>query len=82
MEIVDGDYDGLVLIMMKLTGIKERQADTDKMFEPLKDAMVLLKVGRLWNGWGGRGLGHYSGVVKKRSIFKSLFSTARQIKTV
>ena len=44
MEIVEGDYDGLVLIMSKLAGIKDRQAETDKMFEPLKEAMMLLKV--------------------------------------
>lgn len=39
----DGDYDGLVECMEHLTAVKERQATTDEMFEPLKQTIELLK---------------------------------------
>ncbi|XP_071429942.1 dynein axonemal heavy chain 17 isoform X2 [Pithys albifrons albifrons] len=39
----EGDYDGLVEVMGHLGKVKERQAVTDSMFEPLKETIALLK---------------------------------------
>ncbi|KAM6049902.1 dynein axonemal heavy chain 17 [Theristicus caerulescens] len=38
----EGDYDGLVEVMGYLMRVKERQAVTDNMFEPLKETVALL----------------------------------------
>ncbi|KAM6377006.1 LOW QUALITY PROTEIN: dynein axonemal heavy chain 17 [Pluvialis apricaria] len=38
----EGDYDGLVEVMGHLMRVKERQAETDSMFEPLKETVALL----------------------------------------
>ncbi|GAB0197572.1 dynein axonemal heavy chain 17 [Grus japonensis] len=38
----EGDYDGLVEVMGHLMRVKERQATTDHMFEPLKETVALL----------------------------------------
>uniref|UniRef100_A0A8B9NMP8 Dynein axonemal heavy chain 17 n=1 Tax=Accipiter nisus TaxID=211598 RepID=A0A8B9NMP8_9AVES len=38
----EGDYDGLVGVMGHLMRVKERQAVTDSMFEPLKETIALL----------------------------------------
>ena len=38
----EGDYDGLVEIMGHLIAVKDRQATTDVMFEPLKQTIELL----------------------------------------
>jgi len=40
----EGDYDALVNIIGILMRIKERQLATDEMFEPLKQAIELLKI--------------------------------------
>ena len=42
-EIQDGDYDGLVGVMGHLLAVKDRQATTDVMFEPLKETIELLQ---------------------------------------
>ncbi|KAF7461422.1 hypothetical protein GHT09_014996 [Marmota monax] len=39
----EGDYDGLVEVMGHLMKVKERQAATDSMFEPLKQTIELLR---------------------------------------
>lgn len=39
----EGDYDGLVEVMGYLMKVKERQAATDGMFEPLKQTIELLR---------------------------------------
>ena len=39
----EGDYDGLVECMGHLMAVKERQATTDEMFEPLKQTIELLR---------------------------------------
>ncbi|XP_075760265.1 dynein axonemal heavy chain 17 isoform X2 [Pelodiscus sinensis] len=39
----EGDYDGLVEVMGHLMRVKDRQAVTDHMFEPLKQTIDLLK---------------------------------------
>lgn len=39
----EGDYDGLVEVMGHLMRVKDRQAATDHMFEPLKQTIELLK---------------------------------------
>ncbi|NXK40473.1 DYH17 protein, partial [Piprites chloris] len=39
----EGDYDGLVEVMGHLARVKERQAVTDVMFEPLKETVALLQ---------------------------------------
>ncbi|XP_064179132.1 dynein heavy chain 9, axonemal [Anguilla rostrata] len=41
--VEEGDYSSLVRIMGHLMAVKERQANTDKMFEPLKHTIELLK---------------------------------------
>lgn len=42
-NVQEGDYDGLVECMGHLFSVKERQAITDDMFEPLKQTIELLK---------------------------------------
>ncbi|XP_033732158.1 dynein beta chain, ciliary-like [Pecten maximus] len=41
--VEEGDYNGLVECMGYLFAVKERQATTDEMFEPLKQTIELLK---------------------------------------
>lgn len=41
-EVEEGDYDGLVGVMGHLLAVKDRQAATDVMFEPLKQTVELL----------------------------------------
>jgi len=43
MEVVDGDYNGLVNCMGHLIAVRDRQTATDEMFEPLKETIELLK---------------------------------------
>ena len=42
--VEEGDYDGLVECMGHLVAVKERQATTDEMFDPLKQTIELLKI--------------------------------------
>lgn len=42
MEVEEGNYDGLVDVMYHLMAVKDRQASTDVMFEPLKETVELL----------------------------------------
>lgn len=42
-NIPEGDYKALVDVMGHLFAVKERQEETDKMFEPLKQTIELLK---------------------------------------
>ncbi|TGZ69565.1 hypothetical protein CRM22_003672 [Opisthorchis felineus] len=42
-QLQEGDYDNLVLVMEHLGNVKERQQATDEMFEPLKQTIELLK---------------------------------------
>jgi dynein heavy chain len=42
-EVAEGDYHGLVAVMGHLMAVKDRQATTDEMFEPLKQTIELLK---------------------------------------
>lgn len=42
--LVEGDYDGLVLLMGYLMNVKDRQATTDEMFAPLHKTIELLKL--------------------------------------
>ena len=41
--VVEGDYAALVNTMAYLLKVKERQAATDEMFEPLQETIHLLK---------------------------------------
>lgn len=41
--VVEGDYEVLVSVMGYLYKVKERQATTDEMFQPLTDTIQLLK---------------------------------------
>ncbi|KAJ8925640.1 hypothetical protein NQ315_009485 [Exocentrus adspersus] len=41
--LTEDDYDGLLSVMGYLFKVKERQVETDAMFEPLKEIMELLK---------------------------------------
>ena len=41
-EVGEDDYDGLVGVMGHLLAVKDRQASTDNMFEPLKETIELL----------------------------------------
>lgn len=38
-----GDYDGLVSVMGYLLKVKERQYETDLMFQPIRETMDLIK---------------------------------------
>ena len=42
-EVEDNDYNGLVECMGHLLAVKDRQATTDEMFEPLKQTIELLR---------------------------------------
>ncbi|XP_075225795.1 dynein beta chain, ciliary-like [Lycorma delicatula] len=42
-QLVEGDYDGLVSVMVYLMKVKDRQMTTDYMFEPLKDIIEMVK---------------------------------------
>lgn len=42
-ELEDNDYDGLIKVMSYLQKVKDRQDQTDIMFEPLKEIIELLK---------------------------------------
>ena len=42
MELNEGNYDELVEIMGYLMAVKDRQSNTDNMFEPLKHTIELL----------------------------------------
>jgi dynein heavy chain len=39
----EGDYAGLIKVMGHVMAVKDRQAGTDEMFEPLKETIELLK---------------------------------------
>ncbi|XP_067457869.1 dynein axonemal heavy chain 11 isoform X1 [Thunnus thynnus] len=41
--VVKGDHSGLVEVMSHLLAIRDRQTATDKMFEPLRDTIILLE---------------------------------------
>ena len=41
--VEEGDYNGLVECMGHLIAVKDRQATTDEMFEPLKHTIELLR---------------------------------------
>lgn len=41
-DVVEGDYDKLVEVMGHLIAVKDRQPNTDNMFEPLKQTIELL----------------------------------------
>ena len=42
-EVEEGDYAGLTDCMGHLIAVRDRQAATDEMFEPLKETIELLK---------------------------------------
>nr|XP_056713421.1 dynein axonemal heavy chain 11 [Euleptes europaea] len=42
-ELKEGDYNGLVDVMVHLLAVRDRQATTDELFRPLKDTIVLLE---------------------------------------
>ena len=42
-QVNEGDFDGLVEIMGHIIAVRERQQNTDNMFEPLKQTIELLK---------------------------------------
>lgn len=42
-SLTENDYDGLLKVMEYLLKVKERQFDTDNMFQPLHDIIELLK---------------------------------------
>ncbi len=42
-SVDEGDYDALVVVMKHLLQVKDRQPNTDGMFEPLKHTIELLK---------------------------------------
>ena len=42
-QVVEGDYKGLIKVMEYLAMVKEKQAATDSMFDPLKDVIDLLR---------------------------------------
>ena len=41
--VTDGDFEGLVDVMGYIIAVKERQNNTDNMFDPLKQTIELLK---------------------------------------
>lgn len=43
-QLKEGDLNGLVEIMGHLMAVKDRQSNTDELFEPLKQTIELLKV--------------------------------------
>ena len=42
-QVAEGDYDGLIKVMQFLQVVKEKQAATDVMFEPLHDIIDMLR---------------------------------------
>ena len=42
-QVNEGDFDGLVEVMGHIIAVRERQQNTDNMFEPLKQTIELLK---------------------------------------
>lgn len=42
-EVNERDYNGLVEIMGHLLSVRDRQASTDELFEPLKETITLLE---------------------------------------
>ena len=42
-QVVEGDYKGLIKVMEYLAMVKEKQAATDSMFDPLKDVIDVLR---------------------------------------
>ncbi|XP_066487525.1 dynein axonemal heavy chain 11 [Tiliqua scincoides] len=42
-ELKEGDYNGLAGVMVHLLAVRDRQAATDELFEPLKDTIILLE---------------------------------------
>lgn len=42
-DLKEGDYNGLVGVMVHLLAVRDRQAATDDLFEPLKDTIILLE---------------------------------------
>uniref|UniRef100_A0A8C8VJF2 Dynein axonemal heavy chain 11 n=1 Tax=Pelusios castaneus TaxID=367368 RepID=A0A8C8VJF2_9SAUR len=42
-KVTEGDYNGLVEIMGHLLAVRDRQAATDELFEPLKETITLLE---------------------------------------
>lgn len=65
--LVEGDYETLISVMGYLKRVKERQIETDNMFEPLKEIIelvktydmdfpeetyILLQVSNCLDGWG------------------------------
>ena len=42
-SVEEGDYNGLVDVMAMLLAVKDKQAKTDVMFEPLTETVELLK---------------------------------------
>lgn len=41
--VVEGDFEGLLLVMEYLQKIKDREHQTNEMFQPLKDIIEMLK---------------------------------------
>ncbi|KAM9352911.1 dynein axonemal heavy chain 11 [Symphorus nematophorus] len=41
--VAKGDHSGLLEVMSHLLAVRDRQAATDKMFEPLRDTVILLE---------------------------------------
>lgn len=42
-ELKEGDYNGLIDVMIHLLAVRDRQATTDELFKPLKDTIRLLE---------------------------------------
>lgn len=42
-SVANGSHTGLVDVMSHLLAVRDRQAVTDKMFEPLRDTVILLE---------------------------------------
>ena len=43
MDVPEGEYDTLVVVMHHLLAVRDRQPNTDGMFEPLNQTIELLK---------------------------------------
>ena len=41
--VANGNHRGLVEVMSHLLAVRDRQAATDKMFEPFRDTIILLE---------------------------------------
>ncbi|XP_020637559.3 dynein axonemal heavy chain 11 isoform X1 [Pogona vitticeps] len=42
-ELKEGNYNGLIDVMIHIRAVRNRQASTDELFEPLKDTIALLE---------------------------------------